>query len=81
MDLKTAISKALPTPLLQPVKKIYFFLFLKYFSQNQERDFSFLKNIIKQGDVVIDIGANVGIYTKRLSELVGPTGQVYSYRM
>jgi len=35
--------------------------------------------IIKEGDVVIDIGANVGVYTIFLSKLVGKTGKVYAF--
>lgn len=38
----------------------------------------FLKNIIQEGDVCIDIGANLGYYSVLLSKLVGKKGQVYS---
>jgi FkbM family methyltransferase len=38
-----------------------------------------LKALISAGDSVADIGANVGVYTKELSSLVGPTGHVYSF--
>jgi FkbM family methyltransferase len=38
-----------------------------------------LKCLISLGDSVADIGANVGVYTKELSSLVGPTGHVYSF--
>lgn len=34
---------------------------------------------IHSGDMVIDIGANIGKYTKFLSEIVGPQGSVHSY--
>src|SRR6187399_2260536 len=31
---------------------------------------------IRRGDVVLDIGANIGAHTLRLAEAVGPTGKV-----
>ena len=36
-------------------------------------------NFIKPRDWVIDIGANVGHYTKRFSDLVGPEGVVIAF--
>lgn len=41
-----------------------------------EPDFEILGDFLRDGDWVIDVGANVGHYTKRLSELVGRTGRV-----
>ena len=38
-----------------------------------------LKNIIKKGDVVFDIGAHVGFYTLFASRFVGPHGRVFSF--
>lgn len=34
---------------------------------------------IQEGDCVWDIGANVGLYTKQFSELVGNTGKVFAF--
>ena len=34
---------------------------------------------LKQGDVVYDVGANVGFYTLLASTLVGPNGRVYAF--
>ncbi|MDB4990634.1 MAG: methyltransferase, FkbM family [Myxococcaceae bacterium] len=34
---------------------------------------------VRSGDVAWDIGANVGLYTERLSDAVGPTGRVVAF--
>jgi FkbM family methyltransferase len=39
---------------------------------------TFKKNI-KRGDVVLDIGANIGYFSLLFSELVGETGKVYAF--
>jgi FkbM family methyltransferase len=38
-----------------------------------------LSRITRAGDVVFDIGANIGLHTGLLSRLVGPTGMVYAF--
>lgn len=37
---------------------------------------TFMRRTVKRGDIVIDVGANVGFYTVRLAQLVGPQGLV-----
>jgi len=44
--------------------------------ETTEPEFLILDQLIAAGDWVIDIGANVGHYTKRFSDLVGPRGRV-----
>jgi len=39
----------------------------------------FMKSIIKEGDIVVDIGANIGYYTILLSKLVGNNGKVFAF--
>ena len=41
-----------------------------------EPEYKILHRLINPGDWVIDVGANVGHYTKKFSELVGPQGRV-----
>ena len=42
---------------------------------------SLLKRTLKPGDVFIDAGANIGVYTVLASHLVGPEGEVISIEM
>lgn len=44
-----------------------------------EPEYKILHNLITDGDWVVDIGANVGHYTKRFSELVGANGRVIAF--
>jgi FkbM family methyltransferase len=46
---------------------------------SKEPEFQLLPRLIEPGDWVLDIGANVGYYTHRLSELVGPAGRVFAF--
>ena len=41
-----------------------------------EKEFLLLDRFLAPGDWVLDIGANVGHYTLRMSDLVGPSGRV-----
>jgi len=43
---------------------------------SSEPEYKIIEDLICPGDWVIDIGANVGHYTRRFSELVGPKGRV-----
>jgi FkbM family methyltransferase len=38
-----------------------------------------LKRLVKPSSVVLDIGANIGVHTMLLAELVGPSGRVLSF--
>jgi len=41
-----------------------------------EKEYALLDTLLGRGDWALDIGANVGHYTMRMAELVGPTGRV-----
>ncbi len=42
-------------------------------------EMKFLENYLRRGDHVLDIGANVGVYTLLMASLVGPDGQVDAF--
>jgi FkbM family methyltransferase len=41
-----------------------------------EKEYALLDRFLRPGDWALDIGANVGHYTMRMAELVGPAGRV-----
>ena len=59
-------------PIYRPLYAAY-----KIYADRAEREL--LRKILFQGAVVVDVGANIGIYSKFLSRCVGPTGLVYSF--
>ena len=45
-----------------------------------ERDcLHFLQQVIRPGNMVIDVGANLGVYTMAMARLVGPKGMVWAF--
>ncbi len=44
-----------------------------------EPEFKIPDSGVSGGDRVVDIGANVGVYTKRFSEIVGPKGRAIAF--
>lgn len=46
---------------------------------SDEHEFGRLQEWLAPGDVAIDIGANLGTYTMRMSEIVGRSGRVYAF--
>ena len=49
----------------------------KAYTDHAER--KLLRRTLSPGDVAVDVGANIGIYTQLLSRWVGPTGLVHSF--
>jgi FkbM family methyltransferase len=78
MRTKQVISATIPDPLLVAIKKRYYAQLLKNKDVPVEKETLALPQIVSKGDFVIDIGANVGFYTRDLASLVGEDGLVWS---
>ncbi len=59
-----------------PVYLPFYFAYKKY---TEKFEIDILRQSIKKGSVVIDIGANIGFYTKILADIVGESGKVYAF--
>src|SRR5947207_1295970 len=59
-------------PIYRPLYAAY-----KTYADRAEREL--LRKILFQGAVVVDVGANIGIYSQFLSRCVGATGLVHSF--
>lgn len=46
---------------------------------SNEPEFALIHQYLGLGDWAIDVGANIGVYTKRFSDLVGSTGRVIAF--
>lgn len=54
--------------------------FSRYYEPSYESDnFTFLREHCSEGDVVLDIGAHIGLYAVMLARLTGPSGHVFSF--
>ena len=80
MNILKQIAAAMPESWQAELKRIHFARKIKRGTfLTGEAEFGLLDSLVKHGDWVIDVGANVGHYTKRLSDLAGPTGRVFAF--
>jgi FkbM family methyltransferase len=77
LNLLKRIAATLPPRWQNELKRIHFWRQMRQGTfVTTEPEYALLPSLISAGDWVIDVGANVGHYTKRFSELVGATGRV-----
>jgi len=76
---KQFVAFVVPRPLLVAAKKRYYVALLESPKTPREADMEVLNQIVRSGDFALDIGAFVGFYTQRLSQLVGATGEVWAF--
>ena len=70
----------LPKPWQQELKRWHFSRQIRRGTfRTEELEYAMLDTWLAPGDWALDVGANVGQYTKRLSDLVGASGRVLAF--
>lgn len=74
------IVAALPLTWQQELKRLHYRRQIRRGTfATTEPEYEILDSLIPPGSLVIDVGANVGHYTKRFSDLAGPGGRVIAF--
>lgn len=76
--IKTQCLVYLPEPLLQAIKVRHYARTVRSFAREDEPDLLVVEHLVERGAVAVDVGANIGVYTRALSEMAGDTGRVIS---
>jgi FkbM family methyltransferase len=75
----TSVLRRAANKVYQRAFRIYRPLYAAYKIYADRAERHLLRTILFQGAVVVDVGANIGIYSEFLSRCVGPTGLVHSF--
>lgn len=76
--VKRLLLAHVPERWLRPLKEWHYARTLRSFDERLEPDLAIVRLVVVPGNTVVDLGANIGVYTKVLAQLVGPTGKVLS---
>ncbi|MDA7920187.1 hypothetical protein N9B73_00395 [Verrucomicrobiales bacterium] len=78
MTIKGIIA-SLPSYPRNQIQQLHFKKKLQSSTIASEPELAVIKDLVEPGQSVLDVGANFGLYTKLLSEAVGPDGHVYVF--
>lgn len=76
--LRSVLLRALPDGLHVRLKVLHSRRLLRRVSEEREPDLRLLPFLVAPGDCVVDVGANIGVYTQALARHVGTAGRVYA---
>jgi len=80
IKLAKRLASLLPASMRESLQKLWHTWRYKTGSfVHYEPEFPMLDQWVGQGDWVMDVGANIGIFSARFSKLVGPTGRVLAF--
>jgi FkbM family methyltransferase len=58
---------------------VYKILYYRFKNKQDSFQIQLMKKLVKKGDYVLDIGANIGYYSEILGDFVGENGKVYCF--
>jgi FkbM family methyltransferase len=64
---------------IDPQKERKLYKQMKEYGAHQRNELAMLLSFIKEGDVVVDVGAHIGLFSLAFSTTVGPLGKVYAF--
>jgi FkbM family methyltransferase len=76
--LKRQCLKRCPEPLLERLRAFHYERALRAFREDDEPDLRVVRHLVPRGATAVDLGANIGVYTRFLSHAVGSDGRVIS---
>lgn len=76
MTIKALAYRCVPKPLINELRHRKHLRDLATAVEPEEAD---VRQVVHNGDTVLDIGANFGVFTKLFSQLVGPQGSVIAF--
>jgi len=79
MTLAKAVIARLPTPVQDRFRCWHYARKLRDARWTDEPELEAVKCLVEPGDVVLDIGANFGLFTRFLAETVGESGRVIAF--
>ena len=78
-NAKQCALRMLPEAILAAPKKRHYRKVVAEFLESEEPDLHIVKKLVDAGSSVFDVGANIGVYTRFLSQYVGVNGSVDSF--
>jgi FkbM family methyltransferase len=76
--MKTELAR-LANGLYDRAPGLHRLLYARYKQWSDRAERRLLRNLVRPGSTVLDVGANIGIYTEFLAALVGPSGRVIAF--
>ncbi|MCX6273644.1 MAG: FkbM family methyltransferase [Bacteroidetes bacterium] len=58
---------------------LYRRMYFRFKNKKDKRNLQLIRTVIEPGNIILDIGANIGFYTKFFAECTGGSGQVYAF--
>jgi len=78
--LGRVLLRVLPESAVRTLKKHYYAYLLTHMPSDwNEDDAAAVPWFVNPSDVVVDVGANLGVFPRLLARLVGPNGKVYAF--